>query len=67
MKKLQEAVQGFRGFLGDVVVEMKKSSWPGREELLSSTVIVIVSVVMLSLFVGLCDKVLIEFLRMIVR
>jgi preprotein translocase subunit SecE len=67
MKKLREAISGFRVFLADVVMEARKSSWPGREELLSSTVVVIVSVVMLSIFVGVCDKVLVEFLKLIVR
>jgi len=67
MSKLRDTISGFRVFLADTVMEMKKSSWPGREELLSSTVVVIVSVVMLSVFVGLCDKVLIEFLKLIVR
>jgi len=66
MKKIQESVRGFRGFLSDVVVEMKKSSWPGRQELIASTIMVIVSVVMLSAFVGLCDKVLVELLKLII-
>jgi len=67
MKKLQEAISNFRGFLADVVAEMKKCSWPGKDELVSSTVVVIVSVIMLSVFVGVCDKVLIQFLKIIVR
>jgi preprotein translocase subunit SecE len=66
MAKLRERFKGMRLFLSDVVAEMKKTSWPGREELLSSTAVVIVSVVMLSAFVGLCDKVLVELLRLII-
>jgi preprotein translocase subunit SecE len=66
MGKLQEKLQGVRQFVADVAGEMKKTSWPGREELISSTVMVIVSVVMLSLCVGVFDRILRWILSMLV-
>ena len=63
--KLQNAVQGVRGFFGDVGLEMKKVTWPERQELIGSTVVVIVSVLLISAFVGLSDKALMVLLRLV--
>ena len=37
---------------------MGKVSWPNKDELIGSTIIVIVSLAILSLFIGLCDAAL---------
>jgi preprotein translocase subunit SecE len=66
MGKLQEGVGAVRAFVSDVVAEMRKTSWPGRQELFESTVVVIVSLLILAAFVGLSDKVLLTFLRLII-
>jgi preprotein translocase subunit SecE len=65
MSKLKDAVLKVRNFTTDVVAEMKKTSWPGREELMSSTMMIIVSVIILSLVVGVSDKVLGVVLRLL--
>jgi preprotein translocase subunit SecE len=49
-------------FLVDVWTELKKSSWPTRKELVDSTIVVIVTVLVLGMFVALADLV---FLRII--
>ncbi|MBP7830051.1 MAG: preprotein translocase subunit SecE [Kiritimatiellae bacterium] len=46
---------------------MKKCSWPTRSELSESTMVVIVSVVLLAIFVGLSDMVLMGLMRMVIR
>lgn len=53
-------------FLDDVVVEMKRSSWPNRKTLISHTIIVIVSVCMLGLYVGISDKLLAGLIKLLV-
>ena len=45
-------------FLNDVKLEMGKVSWSTREELIGSTVVVLVSLAILSVFIGVCDLVL---------
>ena len=45
-------------FVGQVKTEMKKVAWPSRQELISSTVVVLVSTAVLALFIGVCDLVL---------
>ncbi|MDA3800321.1 MAG: preprotein translocase subunit SecE [Kiritimatiellae bacterium] len=44
-----------KGFLGDVVLELKKTSWPTKQELTESTGLVIVFILMLAAFVGASD------------
>jgi preprotein translocase subunit SecE len=51
-----------RGFVVEVWAELKKSSWPTRQELVDSTIVVIVTVLVLGVFVALADTV---FLRII--
>jgi preprotein translocase subunit SecE len=67
MSKLQDMVTRSKTFLADVTAEMHRCSWPERQELVESTVVVIVSVVMLSVFVGFSDKVLVLLLKLLVR
>lgn len=64
--KIAESIDKFSSFIVEVGVELKKSAWPARRELLDSTVMVIVSVVMMAFFVGLCDLVLMRLLKFIV-
>ena len=46
------------GFFNDVKLEMGKVSWSTRNELIGSTIVVIVSLAILSIFIGICDVVL---------
>jgi preprotein translocase subunit SecE len=46
-----------RGFLTEVVVELKKSAWPTRSELVDSTMVVLVTVIVLGVFVSTADVV----------
>ncbi len=64
--KLQDSVNGVKVFASEVVGEMKKSTWPSRQELLESTIVVIVCLVLMSLFVGFCDRVLVMILRLLI-
>jgi preprotein translocase subunit SecE len=67
MNKIVELISGFKTFLGEVKAELKKCTWPTRQELMGSTMVVIVSVVILSLFVGLSDTALMGILRAVLR
>ncbi|MDP3730015.1 MAG: preprotein translocase subunit SecE [Candidatus Omnitrophota bacterium] len=48
----------FVGFFNDVKLEMGKVSWSTKDELIGSTIVVIVSLAILSVFIGVCDVVL---------
>jgi len=47
-----------RDFVKEVRVESQKVSWPSRNELRDSTIVVIIAVLIVSGFVGLVDLVL---------
>ena len=44
---------------------MLKVSWPTREELIGSTIIVLISLAILSLFIGICDVILSKVVNII--
>jgi len=53
-----QAVARIREFVLEVLAEFRKVTWPSRQELINSTVVVIVVTLVLSLFLGAVDIVL---------
>ena len=51
-------VQSLTDYVKDVRVEMSKVSWPTREELRESTLVVIIMVFLMMVFIGVIDRVL---------
>ena len=47
-----------REFMKEVQVEFSKISWPNRNELRDSTMVVILTVLIVSAFIGVVDQVL---------
>ncbi len=54
-------------FLMEVKEELKQVSWPTREELIGSVVVVFVGVFFLASFVSVCDLVLSNAARLLLR
>ncbi len=48
----------FREFVKDVRLESAKVSWPTREELRDSTVVVLATVLLVAAFIGVVDRLL---------
>lgn len=48
----------FREFLKDVRLEAAKVSWPTRDELRDSTVVVLTTVLLVAAFIGVVDRLL---------
>ncbi len=67
MSRIVETYGRVRLFLAEVRNELRKSAWPTRNELLESTVVVILSVILFSLFIGASDSVLMGLLKILVR
>jgi len=57
----------FTGFFKDVKVELKKVSWPTRSELIGSTVVVIVAVMLLATAIGIWDFVLSNIINFLLK
>ena len=54
-------------FFGEVVVELKKVSWTTRQELIDSTLVVLVSCAALGVFIATADFVLSRILALIIK
>ena len=54
-------------FFREVRAEMQKVTWPTREELMGSTTVVLVTMAILSTFVGVTDFVLANLLKIVLR
>ena len=67
MNKLTQGIGNLRTFFEEVKVELMKCSWPTRKELFGQSVVVIIAVVILGAFVGLCDLVNMGLLRFIIH
>jgi preprotein translocase subunit SecE len=67
MNKIAETYERLRGFLGEVKTELKKCAWPSRQELIDSTIVVIISVILLGAYVALSDTVSMGFIKMVIR
>jgi preprotein translocase subunit SecE len=52
-------------FFRDIVKEMKKVTWPKREELKESTIVVIITSLIFAIFVYIVDKIINEGLKVI--
>lgn len=49
-------MQKIRQFLEDVALEARRISWPARQELVESSVVVIAFIVILAVVIMLCDE-----------
>ena len=56
-----------REFAKDVRIESTKVSWPTRAELRDSTIVVIVTVFVVTVFVGIVDRILTLAVGMLFR
>jgi preprotein translocase subunit SecE len=56
-----------RIFVGEMVGELKKASWPSRTELRDSTIVVIVASVLLGVFTSISDFALYQVVDLFTR
>ncbi|MBE6364131.1 MAG: preprotein translocase subunit SecE [Lentisphaerae bacterium] len=54
-----------RRFCADTVAEMRRCSWPSRRQLLESTVLVVVAMVILACFVAGVDEIAMWLIRLV--
>lgn len=54
-----------RAFLAEVALEGKRIHWPARRELVDSTIVVIVFIVLLAVVIMFCDEIIRKALSLI--
>lgn len=57
----------FVNFLREMNIELKKVSWPSRNELIGSTTVVIISVALLAMVIGIWDFMLAQIIDLLIR
>jgi preprotein translocase subunit SecE len=56
-----------KNFISDVKVEMAKVSWPTRDELINSTMIVTVVSILFTIFIFLVDSILSKLMKFFIK
>jgi preprotein translocase subunit SecE len=54
---------GFRGFAAESIGELKKVEWPGRRQLFSATVVVIIAVAVVGAYLWVADLAFARFVK----
>lgn len=62
-----KALTKVSSFLMEVKEELKQVSWPSREELVGAVIVVFVGVFFLASYIGVCDLVLSNAARLLLR
>ena len=57
-KKQENWIESTRAYLGDIRSEMKRVTWPSRERVQSTTIVVIVSVFIFATYFKIVDTVI---------
>jgi preprotein translocase subunit SecE len=56
-----------KNFLSDVKAELGKVTWPARKETISTTWVVVIIILLISFYLGICDYILAKLLRAVIR
>lgn len=57
MSKITQWIEKVKSFFLEVKIEMKKVSWPNREQLTTYTIVVLIVILVMSFYVGIVDRV----------
>jgi preprotein translocase subunit SecE len=58
-------MEKIKKFLKEVVAELRKVTWPSKEELTGSTIVTIVVSLIVAVFIGIVDRILTLVIRAI--
>jgi preprotein translocase subunit SecE len=58
-------IEKIKLFFSETRTELKKVTWPTRQELKESTIVVIVSTFIVTIFVGVVDQIISRVIRLV--
>ena len=67
MAKVAERFKKIKTFFGEVKKETKNVSWPTKTEVMSYTIAVLITVFLLSVIIGVEDKLISTVLSVVIR
>ena len=56
-----------KNYLTETRIELKKVTWPNKEELKEATRVVVVASILLTIFIGLVDQILSGIIKFVFR
>ncbi len=59
--------QRLKTFISEVVVETRKVSWPSRDEVVATTVVVIIASFVFGIFLYVCDLVFLRLVTWVIK
>jgi preprotein translocase subunit SecE len=63
---MKEKLDRVLGFFKEVKVEMKRVTWPSRQDTLASTAVVLITVLVGAVFLGIVDFILSRLLKIFI-
>ncbi len=64
LEKVRNFFSSIPRFLGEVKAEMKKVSFPSRDEVVGTTVVVVVTSVIFAIYLWLADMIIVQLFKM---
>jgi preprotein translocase subunit SecE len=58
-------IERIKTYLAETRIELRKVTWPSRQDLIDSTRVVIIATLILTVFVGLVDQVLSRIIKLV--
>jgi preprotein translocase subunit SecE len=58
-------IERIKLYLSETRTELKKVTWPSRQDLIDSTKVVIVATIIVTVFIGLVDQVLSRIIKLV--
>lgn len=58
-------IERIKLYLSETKTELKKVTWPSRQDLIDSTKVVIVATLIMTVFVGVVDQVLSRIIKLV--
>ena len=63
---MTKLVAGLRSFIHSTIDEMTKCTWPDKQQVLESTLLVIIALVITSIFVAGVDQILFHVVQLVI-
>lgn len=58
-------IERIKTYLAETRTELKKVTWPSRQDLIDSTRVVIIATLIMTVFIGLVDQVLSRIIKLV--
>jgi len=65
LDKVKEFFSSIPRFLGEVKAEMKKVSFPSRDEVVGTTIVVLVTSVVFAVYLWVADMIIVQLFKMV--